>query len=264
MDNNNSRGLDLGCSARTLFAALGVLALIFLAAAVLLREPSAAEVARTRLNIERAEALQPWNVALGIAWRAVAIAAGAVLLLALAAGIRSALHWLDTRSRLIHPDRQTGQFPAVKVRRGEAIVDLNRLPDGKVMTGVVGGKVGLLLVLVLRCVLRKDVPDTFASLSTWLTEQPAILVTPADTSPAQLQVTSQAQAVQALAAASRGPAGPAAVAGRNMLPGRPLEQGLPPLLLEDRQPREVQLLLEAGRREWDRAVDGKIVDVVAE
>jgi hypothetical protein len=251
--NNNSTGggLDLGCSTRVLFGTVATLALVFLAVALLLREPSAAETARMNLEIERARALQPWNVALGIAWRVVAIAAGGVLFLALAAGIRSGLHWLDTRARLIHPDPQTGQFPAVKVRRGEAIVDLNRLPDGKVMTGVVGGKVGLLLVLVLRYVLRKDVPE--------LTEQPAILVTPADTSPAQLQVTSQAQAVQALAAASRGPGAPAAASA--MFPNRSVPQPLPPLLLEERQPREVQLLLEAGRREWD---EGQIIDVAAE
>ncbi|MBN1136273.1 MAG: hypothetical protein JXM73_06795 [Anaerolineae bacterium] len=247
MNNNSNKGLGLGCSPQVTLTVAALLILGALAVFFLTREPSAAEVARARLQIERAEALQPWNVALGIAWRAVAIGAGAVLFLALAAGVRHALHWLDTRARLIHPDPQTGQFPAVKVRRGEAIVDLNRLPDGKVMTGVVGGKVGLLLVLLLRYVLGKDVPE--------LTEQPAVLVTPADTSPGQLQVTSQAQVVQALAAASRGSGAPAAVGA--MLPSRPVAQTLPPLLLEERQPHEVQLLLEAGRREWDK---GQVVD----
>jgi hypothetical protein len=226
---------------------LGVAALLSLAVLavyLLTKEPSSAEMARSRLQVERAEALQPWNVALGVAWRVVAIGVGLALLLGLMAGVRVVVCWLDTRSRLIRPDPQTGQFPAVKVRRGEAVVDLNRTPDGKVMTGVVGGKVGLLLVLLFRYVLGKDVPE--------VTEQPAILVTPPDTSAAQLQVTSQAQVVQALAAASRGTtAQQATQAAQAMLPLRRVGRGLPPLLVAEAQPREVQLLLEAGKRQWD-------------
>jgi hypothetical protein len=255
-NNNSDRGLSLGCSLQAALAALVLLALGALALFLLTRQPSAAEVARTQLQIERAEAWQPWNVALGIAWRVVAIGIGLALLLGLAAVVRVVVRWLDTRSRLIRPDPQTGQFPAVKVRRGEAVVDLNRLPDGKVMTGVVGGKVGLLLVLVLRHVLGRDVPE--------LTEQPAILVTPPDTSAAQLQVTGQAQAVQALAAASRGATGQQATqAAQAMLPLRRVERGLPPLLVEETQPREVQLLLEAGRRQWGEGQDDEVVDVPA-
>jgi hypothetical protein len=241
-----------------LLATVAVLILGILVVTLLTREPTAAEMARTRLQIARAQAWQPWNVALGIAWRVVAIGVGLASLLGLVAAIRILIRWLDTRSRLIRPDQQTGQFPAVKVRRGEAVVDLNRLPDGKVMTGVVGGKVGLLLVLLFRHVLGKEVPE--------VTEQPAILVTPPDTSAAQLQVTSQAQAVQALAAASRGTTAPQATqAAQAMLPLRRMEQALPPLLVEDTQPREVQLLLEASRRQWDQDKgqdkDNDVIDI---
>jgi hypothetical protein len=243
-NNNSNRGLSLGCSPQAVLAAAAVLSLGGLAVFVVTREPSAVETVRAQLQIERAEAWQPWTVALGIAWRVVAIGVGLALLLGLVAAMRVLVRWLDTRSRLIRPDPQTGQFPAVKVRRGEAVVDLNRLPDGKVMTGVVGGKVGLLLVLLLRHVLGREVPE--------LTEQPAILVTPPDTS-----------AAQALAAASRGTTAQQAVqAAQNMLPMRQAERGLPPLLVEGTQPREVQLLLEAGRRQWDDE-GGKVIDVPA-
>lgn len=260
-DNNNGKrgwdpsatlGTGLGCSPQALLATVILLALAVLAAYLLMKEPSSAEMARSRLQIERAEALQPWNVAMGVVWRVVAIGVGLALLLGLMAGIRVVVRWLDTRSRLIRPDPQTGQFPAVKVRGGEAVVDLNRLPDGKVMTGVVGGKVGLLLVLLFRYVLGREVPE--------VTEQPAILVTPADTSAAQLQVTSQAQAVQALAAASRGTtAQQATQAAQAVLSLRRVERGLPPLLVEESQPHEMQLLLEAGRRQWHQA-NGEVVD----
>jgi hypothetical protein len=43
---------------------------------------------------------------------------------------------------------------------------------------------------------------------------------------------------------------------------RQADRGLPPLLVEDTQPREVQLLLEAGRRQWDDE-SGKVIDVPA-
>jgi hypothetical protein len=261
-DNNNSNrrsapsatlGTGLGCSPQALLATVILLVLAVLAVYLLTKEPSSAEMARSRLQIERAEALQPWNVAMGVAWRVVAIGAGLALLLGLMAGIRVVVRWLDTRSRLIRPDPQTGQFPAVKVQGGEAVVDLNRLPDGKVMTGVVGGKVGLLLVLVFRYVLGRDVPE--------ITEQPAILVTPADTSVAQLQVTSQAQAVQALAAASRGTtAQQATQAAQSMLALRRVNRGLPPLLVEESQPREMQLLLETSRRQWHQTDGDGVVD----
>jgi hypothetical protein len=253
-NSNNNRGLGLGCSLQMLLGAAALLILAFLAVFLLTREPTAAELARTRLQIERAEALQPWNVALGAAWRVVAIGAGLALLAGLVAAVRVLLRWLDTRSRLIRPDPQTGQFPAVKVRRGEAVVDLNRLRDGKVMTGVVGGKAGLLLVLLFRYVLGREVPE--------LTEHPAILVTPSDTSAAQLQVTGQAQAVQAMAAASRNASAHQAVeAARAVLPTRQAPVGLPPLLAEGTQPREVQLLLEAGHRQWAQGKQDDVVDV---
>jgi hypothetical protein len=253
-NNNSNRGLSLGCSPQAVLAAAAVLSLGVLAVFLVTRELSAVETARAQLQIERAEAWQPWTVALGIAWRVVAIGVGLALLLGLVAAMRVLVRWLDTRSRLIRPDPQTGQFPAVKVRRGEAVVDLNRLPDGKVMTGVVGGKVGLLLVLLLRHVLGREVPE--------LSEQPAILITPPDTSAAQLQVTGQAQAVQALAAASRGTTAQQAVqAAQAMLPMRQTDRGLPPLLIDGTQPREVQLLLEAGRRQWTQDEGDEVVDV---
>lgn len=249
--SGKNRGLDLGCSPQLVLLTLTILILAVVAIGLLDREPSEAELARSRLQIERAEAFQPWTVALGVALRVLAIGAGLVLVLGLAAAVRAAVHWLDTQARLIRPDRETGQFPAVKIRRGEAVVDLNRLPDGKAMTGVVGGKTALLLALFLRYVLRKEVPE--------LTEQPAILLTPPDTSPEQLQITTQAQIGQALAAASRGMSPQqAGQAVQALLPGQRLERGLPPLLVEEHQPREVQLLLEAGKRQWDQP--GETVD----
>jgi len=230
-NNNSNRGLDLGCSPKVTLIAAALLILGVLAIFLLTREPSVAEIARSRLQIERAEAWQPWTVALGIAWRVVAIGVGLVLLLGLVAAMRVLVRWLDTRSRLIRPD-----------------------PHGKGMTGVVGGKVGLLLVLLLRHVLGREVSE--------LTEQPAILITPPDTSAAQLQVTGQAQAVQALAAASRGTTAQQAVqAAQAMLPMRQADRGLPPLLVEGTQPREVQLLLEAGRRQWTQDKGDEVVDV---
>lgn len=257
MDGESKKGggLDLGCSPQLLLLTAAILILAVVAIGLLTREPSAAELARSRLQIERAEALQPWTVALGVALRVLAIGAGLALVLGLIATVRAAARWLDTQSRLIRPDRETGQFPAVKVRRGEAVVDLNRLPDGKAMTGVVGGKTALLLILFFRYVLRKELPE--------LTEQPTIILTPPDTSPAQLQVTTQAQAGQALAAASRGMSPQqASQAVQALLPGQRTDRGLPPLLVEERQPREVQLLLEAGRRQWDQG--GEIVDAASE
>jgi hypothetical protein len=254
--SSQNRGLDLGCSPQALLAAVALLILGILAIFLLSREPSAAELARTQLQIERAQAWQGWNVALGIAWRVIAIGVGLALFLGLVAAMRVLVRWLDTRSRLIRPDPQTSQFPAVKVRRGEAVIDLNRLQDGKVMTGVVGGKVGLLLALFLRYVLGKETSE--------LTEQPAILIAPPDTSAAQLQVTSQAQVVQALAAASRGTTAQQAVqAAQAMLPTRQADRGLPPLLVEETQPREVRLLLDASRRQWERQGDGEVVEVPA-
>ena len=243
-----TRSAGLGCSLEA------VLAAVALGVFLLTREPSAVEAAKAQLQIERAAAWQPWNVVLGIAWRVVAIGVGLALLLGLMAAVRAVGHKLDLNARLIRPDQETGQFPAIKVRRGEAVVDLNRLPDGKVMTGVVGGKVGLLLVLLFRYLFDKELPE--------LTEQPAILVLPPDTSPAQLQVTGQAQAVQGLAAASRGTTMNQAVqAAQALLPLRPVDRGLPPLLVEEGQPREVQLLLEAGRRQWQSQSD-EVVDAL--
>jgi hypothetical protein len=252
-DRSSSKGLDLGCSPRAMMLTAVLLVLACVGLWLISREPSAEQIARSRLAIERAEALQPWTIALGVALRGVAIAAGVVLLMGLVMAVRSAARWLDTQSRLIRPDSQTGQFPAVKVRRGEAVVDLNRLPDGKAMTGVVGGKTALLLVLFLRYVLGKDVPE--------LTEQPAILIRPPDTSPEQMRVTAQAQVGQALAAASRGMTpGDAVQAAQALLPQHRTPPGLPPLLVEGRQPREVQLLLAAGRRHWDRSQADDVVD----
>jgi hypothetical protein len=252
--DNPKQGSGLSCNVEALLIVAALATVVALVLFLLNREPSAAEAARTQLQIERAEAWQPWNVALGIAWRVVAIGAGLALLAGLVAAVRAGVHKLDLNARLIRPDRETGQFPAIKVRRGEAVVDLNRLPDGKVMTGVVGGKAGLLLALLLRYVLGKDVPE--------LTGQPAIIVTPPDTSPAQLQVTTQAQAGQALAAASRGTTAQQAVQmAQALLPQHPVDRGLPPLLLGETQPREIQLLLEAGRRQWGHGLADEVVDV---
>lgn len=61
------------------------------------------------------------------------------------------------------------------------------------------------------------------------------------------QAAQRASTIQALAASGgRGPA----IAG----PYRPAP-GLPPILLEDQAPREVQLLLEAGRQQWGEPIE---------
>lgn len=252
-DKSTGGGLDLGCSTRSLLITASALILIVIIGGLLIREPSAEQLARSRLAVERAEALQPWTIALGVALRAMAIAAGGLLVVGLLSAIRAAARWLDTQSRLIRPDQQTGQFPAVKVRRGEAVVDLNRLPDGKAMTGVVGGRTALLLVLFFRHVLHKEVPE--------LTEQPAVLLAPPATSPEQMQVTTQAQVGQALAAASRG-GDPqrAALAAQVLAPPGRQAQSLPPLLVEEAAPREVRLLLDAARREWRQGQEDETID----
>jgi hypothetical protein len=220
----------------------------------LLHQPSEYEQFQQRLAMERAESLQGWNLALNIAWRVILIGIGIALLLGLAAAIRASAHKLDLNSRLIHPDQQTGQFPAVRVRQGEAVVDLNRLPDGKVMTGVVGGKAALLLALFFRYVLGKKVPD--------LTNQPAILIEPPDTSPEQMQITTQAQATQAIAAASRGGdmQQTARIAQALSLPTRQ-PPTLPPLLVKGTEPQEVRLLLDAAWQQWERDMHGDLIDV---
>jgi len=246
-DKSVSGGLGLGCSLRAMLLVAAVLILALIAIGLMSREPSEAQLARSRLAVERAEALQPWTIALGVALRVVAIAAGGLLVFGLLLAVRAGARWLDTQSRLIRPDRDTGQFPAVKVQQGEAVVDLNRLPDGKAMTGVVGGRTALLLVLFFRYVLHRDVPE--------LTEQPAVLLAPPDVSPEQVQITTQAQVAQALAAASRGGDPQRTTLAAQVLtpPATRQTQALPPLLVEGAAPREVQLLLEAARREWRQA-----------
>jgi uncharacterized membrane protein len=222
----------------------------------LLHQPSEYQQFQQYLAMERAASLQGWNLALNIAWRIILIGVGIALLLGLAAAMRAASHKLDLSSRLIRPDRQTGQFPAVRVRQGEALVDLNRLPDGKAMTGVVGGKAAFLLVLFFRYVLRQELPE--------LTQQPAIIVTPPNTSPEQMQITSQAQATQALAAASRGGDARQAVqvAQAVTTPARQ-PPALPPLLIGGTEPQEVRLLLDTARRRWEQGMDDDVVDVPA-
>jgi hypothetical protein len=250
MENSN------GCRGAFIALTLVLVVVVGIVAYLLLRPPSAYDHVQEQMRIERAEALQPWNLALSITLRALLIGAGVTLILLLLRATLAGAHWLDNKSRQIYPD-DAGQFPAVKVRPGEAVVDLNRLPDGKAMTGVVGGKVGILVVLAVRYLLGRDVPE--------LTDRPAVLVQPSDTSPAQLQVTGQAQAVQALAAANRSgrPASQRTTSRvvESLAAARQQPQALP---LEVRvetlaeQPRQMQLLLEAGRREWQAGeVDGQ-------
>lgn len=245
MEHYERRGLDPGaCSIRGIVILIIALISIGAGAWLLSRAPSTEQMARSQLAIERAETLQPWNMALGVTWRIVAIGVGLVLLLGLVAAIRAGARWLNLRSRLIHADRETGQFPAVEVSPGAAVVDLNRLPDGKVMTGVLGGKTALLLTLFFRHLLGKEVPE--------IDERPSVIIQRHDTSPEQLQVTTQAQAAQALAAASRGMTSTQATQAAQGLLMRPVQRDLPPLLVEENAPHDVQLLLEEGKRQWDQ------------
>ena len=253
LDNGNSnRGL--GCSWEALLIGVALLTIVALVLFLWLQEPSTVETAKAQRRIERAEAWQPWNVALGIVWRVVAIGVGLTLLAGLVAAVRAGVRKLDLNARLIRPDRETGQLPAYRARRGETIIDLNRVVDGKAQTAILGGKTLLLTALLFRYVLRREPPPEL--------RQPAISVLPPDVSPAQVQVTTQAQAVQALAAASRGGSPQQTAQAVQMLTAPPaaLPHGLPPLLAEGTQPREVQLLLEAGRRQWQSQSD-EVVDV---
>jgi len=235
MDSQNK---GPGCTAGAIVAV--VVVVVFLAASLALvsaLSSSDARDTRSSLALERAEALQPWNIAVAIALRLLLVVAFLGLLLV-------GLRWLDARARTIRPDRETGQMPAYRARRGETIIDLNRAVDGKAQTALLGGKTLLLAALLFRYVLRREPPPEL--------RQSAVTVLPPDVSPEQVQVTSQAQAVQALAAASRGgdPQQTARAARMLTSPARQ-PHSLPPLLVDETSaPRETQLLLAQARREW--------------
>jgi hypothetical protein len=78
-----------------------------------------------------------------------------------------------------------------------------------------------------------------------------------------MRVTTQAQAGQALAAASRGgdPQRAAQAMQASAYSARQT-QGLPPLLVEEATPREVQLLLDAARREWRQEQDDETINAL--
>jgi hypothetical protein len=169
--------------------------------AVLFGAPTPPEVAEARAN---AGAAWVW------VWFAVKVLA-LVLVLATLAGVAWAgVRWADRRARSYYADR-AGLFPAVRVRPGEAVADLNRAP-----AGVVVGTYHL-----------PELPEP--------TE-------------AGLRVTTQAQAAQLLAAATRD-GGPTPATARLLeRVGRPAVQLAPPMpdvrILE---PSHVErLLLETG------------------
>jgi hypothetical protein len=240
----DSKNRGLGCTAGAIVTLVVVVVIIaaILALVSALSSPGAKD-AHSTLALERAEALQPWNIAVAIALRVLLVVSFLGLLVV-------GLRWLDARARTIHPDRETGQMPAYRARRGETIIDLNRAVDGKAQTALLGGKTLLLAALLFRYVLRREPPPEL--------RQPAVTVLPPDISPEQLQVTTQAQAVQALTAASRGgdPQQTARTAQMLTPPARQ-PQSLPPLLVDETiAPRETQLLLVQARREWDNVIEG--------
>jgi len=106
----------------------------------------------------------------GAAWVWVWFAArviSLVLVLATLAGLAWAvIRWADRRARSYYADK-AGLFPAVRVRQGEAVADLNRAPAGVILGG-------------------RGLP------------------TLPDPTEAGLRVTTQAQAAQLMAAATRG------------------------------------------------------------
>jgi hypothetical protein len=240
---SQSRGF--GCTVSHVVSLVIVVALVAGAISLVtsLTSPSDAKDAQSRLATERAEALQPWNIAVAITLRALLIVALVSLVIVL-------FRFLDIRARTIWPDRDTGQMPAYRVRRGETVVDLNRSADGKAQTAILGGRTLLLAALFFRYALRREPPPEL--------EQPAVTVLPPDATPEQMQVTSQAQAVQALAAASRrGDPERAARTAQMLAPPARQPQNLPPMLIDEAiAPRETQLLLEQARNEWDEISEG--------
>lgn len=240
----DSQSKGLGCTAGTVVALVVVVVIIaaILSLASALSSTDTKD-AQSSLTLERAEALQPWNLAVAIALRVLLVVAFLGLLVI-------GLRWLDARARTIRPDRETGQMPAYRARRGETIIDLNRAVDGKAQTALLGGKTLLLAALLFRYVLRREPPPEL--------RQPAVTVLPPDVSPEQMQVTTQAQAVQALAAASRG-GDPQQTARTAQMLTSPARQppSLPPLLIDESiAPQETQLLLAQARREWDNVIEG--------
>ena len=217
------------------------------------REPSDYEQERESLSLDTAETLQPWLIGFRISL-------GTIVVLGLAGLVRAFIRRLEKTNSETYPNEQ-GIFPAKVIKQGEALVDINRLPDGKAITAVLGGKTGLLLVLLFRYIFRREVPE--------LTQQPIVIVTPHDTSPEQLAVTDAAQRAQLASAVFGGsPARPPAAAVQALLPpatnGRRAEQQLPPMLAAGSEPREVHLLLQAARQQWDTAELADVVDVTPE
>lgn len=205
----------------------------------LLKPPSDYEYEREAMSLEIARTLQPWLIGFRIALSVILVAG-------LAGIIRAAIHRLEKDTNLFYPDER-GQFPARLIHHGEALVDINRLADGKAVTGVVGGRIGLLLILLFRHILKRPVPE--------LSETPVVLVMPHDTSPEQMAVTDAAQRAQLASAVFGGsPARPPAQVMAALLASVPQAQPapdrLPPWLDEGQGPREIQLLLQAARQQW--------------
>ncbi len=250
MDEHTMTKSNRGCRAGTILILIAGLLLILISTFVLFTSPSTGQQVQASLRTEqaevlraaRAEALQPWDIVLSITLRV-------ALVVALLGTVIIGLRWLDTRARLIRPDRETGQMPAYRARRGETVIDMNRSVDGKTQTAMLGGKTALFLSLAFRYLLDRDPPPEL--------QQPAVTVLQPDTSPAQMQITSQDQVARVMLAASRGKQDPqsgAQVAQALAQQAHP-PQGLPPLLIEGVAPRETQLLLETARREWDGDLD---------
>ena len=240
--------MNEGCGTKTFALSVIVIIVISIVCYLLLKAPSNYELERQAMSLETARALQPWLIGFRVAL-------GAILILGLAGIVRTVVHRLENRNRLIYPNEH-GQFPARLVRPGEALVDINRLPDGKAVTGVVGGRIGLLLTLLFRYVFHRPLPE--------LTQTPIVLVMPPDTSPEQMATTSAAQRVQLAAAVFGGnPARPPAQAMTalmaNVPQGEPAPDRLPPWLDEGQGPREVQLLLQAARQQWVQGGPGDTV-----
>lgn len=240
------------CGTRVFLLLVVAILVVGFVSYALLKSPSDYDHERQAMSLETARTLQPWLIGFRIAL-------GIILLLGLAGLVRTGVALLENRKKLIYPDEH-GQFPVRVVKPGEALVDINRLPDGKAVTAVVGGKAGLLLTLLFRCLLRRPVPE--------ITQTPVVLVMPHDTSPEQLAVTEAAQRAQLASAVFGGsPARPPAQAMTALLAGAPQAQPtpdrLPPWLDEGQGPREVQLLLQAARQQWLRGEPGEtVVDAI--
>jgi hypothetical protein len=200
----------------TYFALLAMLLAFVLGGVLFGRRPldEASRVELYRLQVKKAERLAVVEVG---------VKAGAsIVLVAVIGGLGVAVvRWALRRAGTIYPD-QAGIFPLLKLRLGAAVVvhDPNRAPTAT--TAYVAGR---------------ERPDVRV-----------LHVTQDGSEAGQFQITSQAQAVQAIAAATRkdGMTPQARHLVERIADPRPLSAPLPEVEVLDVEPSHVDRLLEEG------------------